>query len=65
MSKMSFLQKIGILIDVALSSYWLIIAIGILVAFGVILITNRKKKKQNKSIQFNGRIFKKFFIKII
>ena len=48
MSKMSFLQKIGILIDVALSSYWLIIAIGILVAFGVILITNRKKKKQNK-----------------
>ena len=51
MSKMSFLQKLEVLIEVALSSYWLLIAIGFFVAIGVVLITNsHKNKKRNKII---------------
>ncbi len=51
MSKMSFLQKIGILIEVITSSYWLLLGMGLLLGLGAILITNnRKKKKRNKLI---------------
>ena len=51
MSRTTFLQKLGVLIETTTSSYLLLLGIGILLALGVILFTsNRKTKKRNKIV---------------
>ena len=51
MSKTTFLQKLGVLIETTTSSYLLLLGIGILLGLGVILFTsNRKTKKRNKIV---------------
>ena len=63
MSKLSFLDKLGVLFEVSKSSYLFIIAIVLLIILGIIFATtNMKNAKRNKKIYLSFTIFTVCFI---
>ena len=63
MSKLSFISKLGILIDISLNSKIYLVLLLVLIFFGIALVTtNKKNNKTHKMIYISVTIFMLLFI---